>query len=157
MLDYFVVDEEKFFKWYCEMRLDELKKKSHARQTIFLDLKSMQQLIALMIGVVMTMGYAMITYDEGDSFASKLIIGAIFGFAVASSMIANPEKMTRRQVHDLLTPILITFTLWLSYAKPDKALIIVTWCALMIAGHYFFLHFGSSESRSINTRAGDMR
>ena len=117
----------------------------------------MQKLAAIFVGIVFTAGHTMITLDEDDAVESKLIIGAIFGFAIAASMIAKPEKVTRRQVTYLMIPILASFTIWFSYVNPEKAALVATWSVLIIAGNYLFLYFGSGESGSLRQTLGDKK
>ena len=120
-------------------------------------MNKMQKLVAILVGIVFAVGQTMITLDEDDAVESKLIFGAIFGFAIAASMIAKPEKVTRRQVTYLMIPILVSFTIWLSFVNPDKALLVATWSVLIIAGNYLFLYFGSGESGSLRQTLGEMK
>ena len=110
----------------------------------------MQKIIAVFVGIIFAIGYAMLTYDKGDSIELKLIIGSVFGFAIASSMIAKPKTVTKRQIKYFMIPILTILSILIAFTKPEKTLVVAIWASLLIAGHYSFVYIGSKGSVGLN-------
>lgn len=107
-------------------------------------MKRLRKVIAILSGVIVVYGYVAVV-GESDVTMTRILVGLLFGAAIAGSMIRHPERISRNHVSFAVAPLLAILIGWTAIYDSARVLPTVIWAICFLASQVAFWLSGSSE------------